>query len=778
MHPIPAIVLISLLAPLPLRAEGQRIYPVERLDPPARTSPRNAPRDTDAKNQRGLCAPVPLQPISPTPHPEHSAFGQAIDLQASRLIVGDPFHDEPLGQDDVGAAYFFEKIGDHWTPQGIVTVPRVGIDGNFGWAVAISGDFALASSPFHILRRGEVFVFKRHDGPAGVEWREHANIKPDPAVSPIYSFGYDVDLHNDIAAIGALYSNDEPNGWVELHANIEGSWRLIAHLRPPDGTMFDDFGRSVSVFGSRVLVGAPFHPDPTNEGAAYLFQKTETGWTLEANLTPPGLEPADRAGWQVALGRDTAVVASPFTGRDAPKVWIYRFESDHWRLEHEITTPRDNSYIESDFARSIDLANDTLIVGAPYAEIWGAAYIYRRIDGYWAFLGRVRFDDVSDPAHFVGDLGRAVAADEDTAVASAPYTTVLESSTIVTGLIQPIDLSAPAFAVTRQPDNRRADPGDTATFEAAAVGPGTLHYQWFKGASPLLDNERISGATTPTLTIGPLVIEDSALYTLHVTSTECGTVISRPALLDMGNCIEIVNSPEPQTLQAGAPLVLHCDVNGILPLTFRWKRAGSDLDDDGRILGSATPTLTINPTLPEDRGNYRLHITSQCGQTATNNVAVAFLSCSDITREPDDLYTYLGNTIRLAADASSHLPLTYQWWRNGMPLADGGRFSGAESPALTIAESIAPDAARYKCVISCAFNEHATREAVVTLNPPGCLGDANNDRRVNMVDLSTILELWNNNYRPTTGPGDTDRDGLVGFSDLTMTLARYGTTCP
>ncbi len=773
-----AIVMGALLGGLSPPAAAQLDYPVDRLVPPPHTTHQTPSRVAGPDEPENLCGPVPLAPVFASPPPEESSFGQVIDLQGGRLIVGDPFHDEPFGQEDVGAAYFFEQEGAGWTPRGRVAMPEVGLFANFGWSVAIHGEYALASTPFTRAGRGEVFVFQRHAGPTGVEWRLAANIKPDPEEPSLFYFGWDLDLSGSIAAISGLFSTTEPNGWVELHANTQGSWRPLARLRPPDGTIFDDFGRSVSIFGSRVLVGAPYHPDPTHEGAAYLFHKTDAGWELDTKLTPPGLQPNDRAGWSVALDHDTAVVGTPYTANEAPKIWVYRLAGGLWSLETTILTPLDNEYVESDFARSLDLKGDTLIVGAPYAQIWGAAYVYRRIQGSWSFLGRVRFDDVSTPMLFPTQLGRSVAVEGDTAFASSPSTTLLDDGRIITGMILPIDLSGPPFAITRQPADLPAEEGGSAVFEAAAVGPGTLEYQWFKTGVPIVDDHRVSGARTPTLSIQSLVIEDSALYSLRVSSELCGSVESRAALLDMGVCIQIVAAPAPMMIVAGSPLILHCETRGILPLRFQWTRAGTNLEDDGRITGSQTPTLTIDPTLPEDQSAYRLEITSQCGEARTNEAGVSFLPCVEFVGQPADIFTFVGDNIRLEADATSHVALTYRWWRNGSPLLDGGRYSGASTPTLVITGATVFDAARFMCSVSCAFNQAFSREAAVTLNPAGCLGDANGDRLVNMVDLSTVLIMWGLGYRPLTGPGDSDRDGLVGFRDLTMVLSRYGSLCP
>lgn len=759
-------------------ASAQSAYPIERLLPPDRLARRAEQGTGGTPALENLCDPAPQPFVFPQPMPEQSYFGYSIDFDGRTAIVGDVLHDEPMGLDDTGAAYFFERDGGQWVQRARVVMPEVGLDGNFGWSVAVDGARAMVSCPFARFFRGEVFMFE-NVAPPGVhaDWRLVANIKPDDAESPLV-FGYDADLDGTLAAIGALNSNVEPNGWVEIHEYAEGTWRFQTRVRPPDGSIFDDFGRSVAISDGRVIVGAPYHTNTDYRGAAYIFRKGDGGWPLEAKLVPPGLQEDDLAGWVVALDGDTAAVGTPYTALSAPKVWVYRLIEGAWTLEDSIRAPLDNTPPESDFARSMSLDGDSLVVGAPFAEIWGGAYFFRRFEREWSLLGRVRFDEVRTPTVFPGDLGRAVAVAGNTAIVSASYAFVQEERTIVTGLLQPVDLGGPLFAISSHPQSVEAAPGETAVFEGAAIGPDDFAYQWLKNGEPLADDGRITGSTTPMLTITSLTFDDSALFALRVTSPECGTIESSGALLDMGICIDVITTPGPTMLVAGEPLTLVCEAEGILPLAFQWTRGGAELMDDGRITGSNTPILSINPTLPEDQSVYILNISSQCGETPTNSAVVSFLSCVEIEREPGDIYTFIGDNLVLEVAAASHVPLTYRWWKDGSPLLDGGRYGGAFTPRLTITGSTMFDDGVFRCGVSCDFNARSSREAMVVLNPAGCLGDANNDRRVNMVDITSVLEVWGFDYRPATGPGDADRDGLVGFRDLTMVLSRYGVACP
>ncbi len=58
-----------------------------------------------------------------------------------------------------------------------------------------------------------------------------------------------------------------------------------------------------------------------------------------------------------------------------------------------------------------------------------------------------------------------------------------------------------------------------------------------------------------------------------------------------------------------------------------------------------------------------------------------------------------------------------------------------------------------------------------------CRGDANNDRVVDMKDISATLVNFLHDYRPGTGPGDAEGSGVVDFRDITAALRSWGRDC-
>lgn len=98
------------------------------------------------------------------------------------------------------------------------------------------------------------------------------------------------------------------------------------------------------------------------------------------------------------------------------------------------------------------------------------------------------------------------------------------------------DTPPPVFA--EQPTFKSVPIGESVTFTALATGTGELHYQWRHNFAPLMDDDRISGATSPELSISPAIKTDAGSYDVIVTddchsvsSTIVGLTVTCPALV-------------------------------------------------------------------------------------------------------------------------------------------------------------------------------------------------------------------------------------------------------
>ena len=90
-----------------------------------------------------------------------------------------------------------------------------------------------------------------------------------------YYFGYSVSIFIDYTVIGA-YSDDDngiSSGSAYIFNRIGAAWYQETKLLAPDGEAYDKFGRSVSMSGNLVIIGADGNSDNgISSGSAYVFQ--------------------------------------------------------------------------------------------------------------------------------------------------------------------------------------------------------------------------------------------------------------------------------------------------------------------------------------------------------------------------------------------------------------------------------------------------------------------------------------------------------------------------
>lgn len=147
-----------------------------------------------------------------------------------------------------------------------------------------------------------------------------------------------------------------------------------------------------------------------------------------------------------------------------------------------------------------------------------------------------------------------------------------------------------------------------------------------------------------------------------------------------------------------------------------------------------------------------------------------------VTSQPTNLSVNAGAAAVFSVTVNSHGAPTYQWRRNGVPLTNGGRISGATGSTLTLNPTQPADAGFFDVVVSDACGDQISAAATLAVAPPACPGDVNGDHLVDLADLAAVLAQYG-----MTGPalaGDLDFDLDVDLTDLGFLLANYGAVCP
>jgi len=186
--------------------------------------------------------------------------------------------------------------------------------------------------------------------------------------------------------------------------------------------------------------------------------------------------------------------------------------------------------------------------------------------------------------------------------------------------------------------------GGSVSFSATANGPG-LSYQWRKGTVDLVNGGNISGATSVTLTINPVNLEDASPdYNVVITGVCSPFAISRSISLVVNTPAVIVTQPVNQIACEGTSVSFSVAATGS-NLTYQWRKGSVNLVNGGNISGVTTSVLIINPMLASDvASNYNVVITGACSSLITSTDASLML-CEYTAIYPGEVITDAAFTV-------------------------------------------------------------------------------------------------------------------------------------
>ena len=243
-------------------------------------------------------------------------------------------------------------------------------------------------------------------------------------------FGISAAVDGDTAVIGAYQDDDATNGdnsgSAYVFTEVSGVWRQVAKLTADDGAANDEFGYSVDVDGSTIVIGARQDDADTNdndEGAAYVFTKPASGWadmTQTAKLTAFGAAAGDEFGISVAVDGNTILVGAHQNDSDDGAAYVFTKPFTGWADSSETAKLiASDAAADDEFGISVAVDGDTAVIGARQDDDngsqSGSAYVFTKVSGVWSQKAKLTADDGAADDEF----GISVAVDGDTAVIGA-----------------------------------------------------------------------------------------------------------------------------------------------------------------------------------------------------------------------------------------------------------------------------------------------------------------------------------------------------------------------
>ena len=297
----------------------------------------------------------------------------------------------------------------------------------FGSAAALSGSAALIGADGDNSFQGAAYLFTKSNG----SWSQGQKLTASDGLAGD-EFGYRVVLANDTLLVGAFTATVGGNasqGAAYLFTESNGTWSESQKLTANDGGLFDDFGASVALDGSTLVVGANGATVGSNaaQGAVYVFTESNGTWTQTQKLTANDGAAYDNFGLSVALKGSTILVGSPQAaiGGNAGQGALYVFAESNgtWSQVQKLTAS--DGAANSSFGESVALNGSTALIGANNATVnghsfQGAAYIFTESNGTWSQVQKLTASDGAANSNF----GSAVALNGSTALIGADGSTV------------------------------------------------------------------------------------------------------------------------------------------------------------------------------------------------------------------------------------------------------------------------------------------------------------------------------------------------------------------
>ncbi|MEZ5424443.1 MAG: FG-GAP repeat protein [Pyrinomonadaceae bacterium] len=362
--------------------------------------------------------------LTGTSGPSGGQFGYSVGISGDTAIVG-AYLDDAFGNSDRGAAYVFTRAGSLWSQEAYLSASDGVANDQFGSSVAISGDVAIVGAYLDDVgtnsNQGSAYVFTR----SGTMWTQTEHLTPSDGATG-QSVGVSVAISGNNAIAGSPFDQIGSNanqGSAYVFRVLGTGWTQEAQEAATDGTGGDLLGSSVAISGDTAVIGAPDDDVGANadQGSAYVFVRSGAGWSEQAHLfATSGAAAGDNFGVSVSIYRDTVVVGAdkhdPGGNSDQGSAYVFKRTGTSWAQEAELNSS--DGAAGDAFGHSVSIDGDTAFVGADQHMVGsnlsqGSVYVFVRAGTTWTEQAELTASDGSTGDQFWHERRRAVRHDRD-----------------------------------------------------------------------------------------------------------------------------------------------------------------------------------------------------------------------------------------------------------------------------------------------------------------------------------------------------------------------------
>ncbi|EQC45899.1 FG-GAP repeat protein, partial [Bacteriovorax sp. BSW11_IV] len=368
------------------------------------------------------------------------SFGFSADISGDTIVVGAPKEDSNqttitngVGSSadnssaDSGAVYVYKRTGDTWVQEAYIKATAPDAGDEFGTSIAINGDTlivgaTLDDSSTNVIingpigstdnvanNRGSVYIFTR----TGTTWAQEAYLQSVNA-DDNDSFGFDIDIHQDTIVVGvpgedsstsgitngpsaSINNSFTGSGAVYVYKRTGVNWIQEAYIKPINNSSNDLFGTSVAIYENTIVVGSPQEDTSlsgvsnssspstnnsfSNSGAAYVYQRDGSTWSLAAFFKASNPGSSDNFGSSVDIYDQRIIVGAPYEDNNLSGVHVgttflesngmsnsgsaYLFKRNSDSLwEQEAYFKAENSNQSQNFGSKVSISHNAIAIAA------------------------------------------------------------------------------------------------------------------------------------------------------------------------------------------------------------------------------------------------------------------------------------------------------------------------------------------------------------------------------------------------------------------------------
>jgi hypothetical protein len=276
----------------------------------------------------------------PTPKAQNH-FGRALALEGDELFVGGMQDGHSSLGAVTGSVNIFHRIGTTWSHAQLLE-PSIPVDyGGYANDLKVVGDTLVVTG------YGRLYVYRRQ----GTTWVEETTLP----LTDVLMWGHSHRLAFDGLRIVVGAGNNPLTGLsgagrIHVFVRTPSGWMLEQVLSASDESVNSFLGMSVAIDGERIAAGAIGGPNQTYTGAAYVFERVAGTWREVQRIDADDGAPGQDFGRSITLVGDRLYVgaagADVGTVHQAGALYVFDRSGSGWRQRQKFELPSPSTNAE------------------------------------------------------------------------------------------------------------------------------------------------------------------------------------------------------------------------------------------------------------------------------------------------------------------------------------------------------------------------------------------------------------------------------------------------